>query len=171
MKIRVFLLLLLVFTVTFSPILFAAPYADKPEITSRTSDMGKLLIRQTKVPDISEIGIPPYPDAKAYQAKDASEMVANGKKIIMLPYIKLLSTDPAETVVAWYKDHLEGYTYEDVFGASWVFWKGDKQYNGLDIRLLSTIENVAISAAIKEMDYDADMKGTQSVIDIYYEPK
>jgi len=171
MKIKIFLLLLLIFTVTFSPALFAGPYADKPEITSRTSDMGKFLIPQAKVPDISEVGIPPYPNAKVYQTKGASEMVANDEKIIKLPYIKLLSTDPAETVVAWYKDHLEGYTYEDVFGVSWVFWKGDKQYNGLDIRLLSTIENVAISAAIKEMDYDADMQGTQSVIDIYYEPK
>lgn len=146
----------------------AGPYADKLEIISSTSPMSKMVIEAAKVPDSSSVGIPAYPGARVFQTRGPSEMEVNGKKHKTLAYIKLLSTDPVEKVVAWYKDRLKGYTYEDAFGTS-IFWKGQGKFNGLDIRQRSTIQNVGISKALSAMGYDDDMKGAKTVIEVVYE--
>jgi len=156
---------------TIGSMALAGSYAPKVKITSSTSPMGQMVIKASKVPDKSSVGIPPYPGAKILQTMDKSEMVVNDEKIKTLPYIKLLSTDPVEKVIDWYKDHLKGYTYEDVFGVSWIFWKGHKKFNGLDMRFFTTIENVRVSEAIAAMIYGENMKGSKSIIEIYYEPK
>jgi len=146
----------------------AEPYADKIEITSKTSPMNQMVIKASKVPDRSAVGIPCYPGAKILQTKDVSEVEMNGQKYKTLAYIKLLSTDPVDKIAAWYKEQLKGYTYEDLFGMP-VFWKGKGKFNGLDMRQRMTIQNVGLSEPIPEMGYDKDMKGVQSVIEITYE--
>lgn len=163
------------FGVVFS--VFAGdPYAPKADVPKNVSQddpqmMSIMMINAAKVPERSAVEIPPYQGARVFQTKDASEMTMNNKKYKTLPYIKLLSIDPPEKIVAWYKEQLKGYTYEDVFGSSWVFWKGKGKFNGLDMRQRTTIQNVTISKAIAAMGYDKDMKGTKSVIEVTYEPK
>ena len=150
-------------------LVIAAPYADKIEITSSTDPMSKMMINGAKVPDRASVGIPAYPGAKVFQTRVAGEMTMNDEVYQTLAYIKLLSTDPVEKVVAWYKEQLKTYTYEDVFGISWVFWKGEGEFNGLDMRQRTTIENVGVSETIAAMEYDKDMKGAKSVIEVTYE--
>mgnify|MGYP005843325123 CR=1 FL=1 len=146
----------------------AAPYADKIEVTSITSPISKMIIKAAKVPDRSSVGIPCYPGAKIFQTRDKGEVEINGQRHKTLAYIKLLSTDPVDKIVAWYKEQLKEYTYEDAFGMS-VFWKGKGKFNGLDMRQRMTIQNVGISPAIDAMGYDKDMKGARSVIETTYE--
>lgn len=150
-----------------------APKADAPKNVGQNSPqyMSVMIINAAQVPDKSVVEIPSYPGAKVFQTKNASEMNANNKMYKTLPYIKLLSTDPPDKIVAWYKNQLKGYTYEDVFGVAWVFWKGEGTFNGMDIRQRMTIQNVGISEAIAAMGYDDVMKGTQSVIEVTYEPR
>lgn len=152
-----------------SNLVMADPYADKIEITSGTNPMSQMVIEVAKVPDRALVGIPAYPDAKVFQTRDAGEMEMNDEKVKTLAYIKLLSTDPVEKIVAWYKEQLNAYTYEDVYGVSWVFWKGKGKFNGLDVRQTTTIQNVMISNTIEAMEYDKDMKGAKSIIEVTYE--
>lgn len=147
------------------------PYAPRVDLPKNADPMSSMTVNAARIPDRSAVGIPPYPGARVFQTRDAGEMTVNGEKYKTLPYIKLLSVDPSDKIVAWYKKHLQGYTYQDVFGMSWVFWKGKKKFNGLDMTRRSTIENIGISRATAAMGYDRDMKGTKSVIEVTYEPK
>ncbi len=176
MKKNIFLIAIIT-VVLWLPVAFAGgPYAPKVDVPKNVGPndpqmMSVMTINAAKVPDKSAVEIPPYPGARVFQTNDASEMMVNDKTYKTLPYIKLLSTDPPDKIVAWYKKQLKGYTYEDVFGTSWVFWKGKGKFNGLDIRQRMTIQNVGISEAIAAMGYDKDMKGTKSVIEITYKSK
>ncbi len=160
-----------------SPVAFAGDaYAPKVEVPKNVSQnspqfMSVMMINAAKVPDKSAVEIPAYPKARIYQTRDAGEAIMNDKKVKTLSYIKMLSTDSPDKIVAWYKKQLKGYTFEDVFGMSWVFWKGKGKFNGLDVRQLMTIQNVGISEAIAAMGYDKDMKGAKSVIEINYVSK
>jgi hypothetical protein len=156
------------------PVVHAAePYASKVDLPKNAdkNNLSVMVINAATVPDKSAVGIPSYPGARVFQTKRAGEMRANDKKYQTLPYIKLLSTDPPDEIVAWYRDQLEEYTYEDVFGVAWVFWKGEGKFNGMDIRQRMTVENVGISEAIAAMGYDEVMQGTQSIIEIAYDPE
>jgi hypothetical protein len=162
-------------TVAFwSPVIHAAePYAPKVDVPENAdkNSLSVMVINAATVPDKSAVGIPSYPGARVFQTKGASEMQANDKTLKTFPYIKLLSTDPPDKIVAWYRNQLEGYTYEDVFGVAWVFWKGEEKFNGMDIRQRMTVENVGISEAIAAMGFDEVMQGTQSIIEIAYDPE
>ena len=162
------LLMIAIVVMVFCPLaVFAGDaYAPKVDVKKNGDPMSAMLINAAKVPDKSAVEIPPYPGARIYQTTDASEMTANDKRYNTLPYIKLLSTDPPDKIVAWYKEQLKDYTYEDVFGTSWIFWKGKGKFNGLDIRDRMTKQNVGISEAIAAMGYGKDMEGTKSVIEI-----
>jgi hypothetical protein len=151
----------------------AEPYAPKVDVPNDAAknSLSVMVINAAIVPEKSAVGIPAYPGARVCQTKTAGEMRANDKKYQTFPYIKLLSTDPPDKIVAWYKDQLEEYTYEDVFGVAWVFWRGEGTFNGMDIRQRMTVENVGISQAIAAMGFDEVMQGTKSIIEIAYEPE
>lgn len=148
--------------------LLAEPYAEKIKITSNTSPMSKMVIEGANVPDRASVGIPPYPGAKIFQTRDVGEMSANDESFKTVAYVKLLSTDSVEKVVAWYKKQLPSYGHKDFYGVSWAFWKGEAKFNAMDVTQSMTRENVMISDATV-MDYDNDMKGAKSVIEVSYE--
>ena len=152
----------------FSANLLAEPYADKIEITSSTSPMSKMMIEAAKVPDRASVGIPPYPGAKIFQTRDAGEMEVNDENIKTIAYVKLLSTDPVDKVVAWYKEQLASYGHKNAYGVAWVFWKGAGEYNSMDMTQSMTIENVQITDATV-IGYEDDLKGAKSVIEVSYE--
>ena len=148
--------------------LLAEPYADKIKITSNTSEMSKMVIEGANVPDRASVGIPAYPGAKILQTRDVGEMEANDESFKTIAYMKLLSKDPVEKVVAWYKEQLPSYGHKDFYGVSWAFWKGEANFNAMDMTQTMTRENVMISDATV-IGYDSDMKGAKSVIEVSYE--
>lgn len=161
----------------FSQLMFAGePYAKKVDVPKSVSQddprfASVMIINASIVPDKASVEIPPYPGARIYQTRPASEMTANDEKMKTLPYIKLLSTDPYEKVLAWYKEKMTGYSSEDVFGTGWIFWKRKGKFNSLDIRDTMTSQNLLVSIANKAFGYDEDMKGTKTVIEVTYVPK
>ena len=148
--------------------LLAEAYAEKVEITSTTSEMSKMVIENSVVPDRDAVGIPAYPGARLFQSDEASEMTMNGVTVQTLPYLKLLSTDPVEKVVAWYKEQLPSYGHKDVYGMSWVFWKGEGEFDAMDMEQTMTRQNVTISDATV-LGFDEDMQGAKSLIQVVYE--
>jgi hypothetical protein len=147
--------------------LMAEPYAEKLVITPDTQPMTKMLVEAAKVPDRETVQVPPYPGARIIQTQDASEMEMNGKTLKTLPYIKLLSTDPMDKVVAWYTDQLAGYAKKDIYGVAWLFWKGPEDFDAIDMGKARSMPNVMISDA-SAFNYDQDMKGAKTSIEISY---
>ncbi len=88
----------------------AAPYAAKVKITSNTSPLAQMFIKEAKVPDASAVAIPAYPGAEILQTRGYGDMKANGKSY--LAYVKLLGPDPVDKVVAWYKEKIPSYFYQ-----------------------------------------------------------
>ena len=148
--------------------MLAEPYADKLKITSNTPEMSRMTIEAANVPDRAAVGIPPYPGAKIFQTRDAGEMEVNDESFKTIASMKLLSTDPVDKVVAWYKKQLPSYGHKDFYGVSWAFWKGEESFNSMDMTHTMTRENVLIGDATV-IGYDSELKGAKSVIDISYE--
>jgi hypothetical protein len=146
----------------------AEPYADKLKITSNTPEMSKMTIEAANVPNRAAVGIPPYPGAKIFQTRDAGEMEVNDESFKTIAYMKLLSTDPVDKVVAWYKEQLPSYGHKDFYGVSWAFWKGEASFNSMDMTHTMTRENVLIGDATV-IGYDGELKGAKSVIEVSYE--
>lgn len=152
-----------------SGLALAEPYADKVKITSNTSPIGQMMIKASIVPERSAVNIPPYPGAVILQTAAPGAMKMNDKDA--LPYIKLLTADDMDKVVAWYKDKLSTYYYQKQGFAGMfihVFWKekGDYQMFDVEARMLNV--NVGISdGAIHKDDYPQ----VKTVIEIAYAVK
>jgi len=148
----------------------AAPYASKVKITSRTSPIGQVFIKAAKVPEASAVGIPAYPGAVILQTRQKGAMKTDAGKPY-LPYIKLLTSDSVDKVVAWYKAKLPRYFYqkEDFFGTnSYRFWKVKGDYGMMDMDAMGTIENVIIADGSQHADVYPDVT---TMIEITYEGK
>lgn len=148
---------------------WAEPYAPKVKITANTSPIARAFIEAAKVPDKSAIVIPAYPGAVALQTRALGEMTVNGKPY--LPYIKLLTSDPVDKVVSWYKKKLPSWYYQklEFFGTySHRFWKVKGDYGMMDMDSLGTIPNVVISDGKQHADVYPPVK---TMIEITYQPK
>lgn len=154
----------------FSTPLNAEPYAKKIQATSSTSQMSRIMFDAITIPDSSDVEIPAYPGALIFMTKAPYQVEVNGEMVMALSYIKLLSTDPLDKVLEWYKQQLTDYNLEEAFGMGWVLWKGGEQdkFNTMDMTDRMTIQNVSLGKAIKAFGYDEDMKGASTVIEIYY---
>lgn len=159
----------LLMSILVSGFALAGPYAEKVAITADTTLMGQMVIKGSKVPDASVVGIPAYPGALVFQTRELGDMESNGQPY--LPYIKLLSADPVEKVVEWYKTNLPAYFYQEVdfYGTySHRFWKVKGDYGVMDIDAMGTNENVIISDGKQHND---DYPSAVSMIEVTYEPK
>jgi hypothetical protein len=148
----------------------AAPYASKVKITSGTSPIGQVFIKAAKVPDASAVGIPAYPGGVILQTRQKGAMKTDAGKAY-LPYIKLLTPDSVDKVVAWYKAKLPRYFYQKkgFFGMnSYRFWKVKGDYGMMDMDAMGTIENVIISDGTQHADVYPKVS---TMIEITYEPK
>lgn len=165
------LMILTVICLCVSGLAIAGPYAEKVKITSNTTPMGQMVIMDSKVPDQTTVGLPPYPGAVIFQTRGAGTMNVNGKDSKSLPYIKLLTSDDMDKVVAWYKDKLSSYYHQKQSFAGMsthVFWKEKGDYNMFDINARMVNENVGISdGAIHKDDYPK----AKTMIEITYVPK
>lgn len=165
------LMLLALICLGVSGLALAGPYAEKVKITSSTTPMGQMVIKNSKVPERFTVGIPPYPGAVIFQTREASSVNINGKESRSLPYIKLLTSDDMGKVVAWYQDKLSSYYHQKKSFAGMsthVFWKEKGDYNMFDITARMSNENVGISdGAIHKDDYPK----AKTMIEITYVPK
>lgn len=152
-----------------SGLVVAEPYADKVKITDSTTPMGQMIIKGSNVPDRTAVNIPPYPGAVIMQTADAGAMQLNGKDA--LPYIKMLTADDMDKVVAWYQDKLSSYYYQKQGFAGMfihIFWKEKGDYQMFDVEARMLNENVGISdGAIHKDDYPQ----SKTVIEISYAGK
>jgi len=159
-----------ILSISASGLAIATPYASKLKITSATSPIGQAFIKAAKVPSASAVGIPAYPGGVILQTRQKGAMKTDAGKAY-LPYIKLLTSDSVDKVVAWYKSKLPKYFYQKkgFFGMnSYRFWKVKGDYGMMDMDAMGTIENVIISDGSQHADV---YPKASTMIEITYEPK
>jgi len=133
----------------FSSMVSGEPFAPKVNVpknvkpgTMEAFDVG--MVRAAVVPDKMAVGMPSYPGAKVVQTMvDMSQMV-NGKKQNCLPWIKLLSADPMNKIVEFYKTNAKGYQFKSTMGIINTFWTDRKDLNPMDVRQICVTPNITI---------------------------
>jgi len=149
---------------------WAEPYAPKVKITQGTSAMGRMFINMANIPDKSAVGIPPYPGAVVLQTREPGAMQGSDGKPY-LPYIKLLTADPIDKVVSWYKAKLPSWQYQKLDfmgGISHRFWKIKGNHGPMDMDAMGTIPNVVISDGTQHAD---DYPPVKTMIEMAYQPR
>lgn len=133
------------------------PYAPKVKAPTgikpfSIEDFDVMGINAAVVPEKSAVEIPPYPGARVLSTISEFKMTINKKKVTCLSSIKLLSTDPVDKVVAFYKEKLKEYRYKSMWdGMINFFWIGGKDDNMLDIKKACVTLYISISSADSKM--------------------
>ena len=116
------LLFLLLSSVTFAQPF--APVASVPDNPNNDPDLalGIAFLKDVKVPDKSEVGIPAYPDAQIIATNQGQEE--------MLPSVRLVSADDIGQVIEYYKKELKDWKNEEFYG-TYMFWSGEDKMNAM----------------------------------------
>jgi hypothetical protein len=168
MKNKIATAAMLIFAVMGTSVV-AGQFDEKVKITSNTTPLGQMVIKAAKVPDASVIGVPAYPGALIFQTREFGQMKSNGRPY--LPYVKLLSADPVDKVIEWYKKELPDYFFEKkgFLGMySYRFWKVKGDYGMLDMDAMGMNENIIVTDGKQHAD---DYPDAVSMIEITYESK
>jgi hypothetical protein len=101
-----------------------APVAPVPENASNDPDLalGIAFIKDVKVPDKSEVGIPAYPGAQIIQTNKGQEGT--------LPSVRLVSADDMKLVIDYYKKELKDWNSEDIYSI-YMFWNGENKMKAM----------------------------------------
>ncbi len=74
------------------------------------------------LPKKGDIPYMPYPGALAYMVQESQEL----DRGVTLPIVGLLSTEPMENVISFYREQLQGWHHHEADGIS-VFWQGGEE--------------------------------------------
>ena len=112
-------------------------YAPKLSMPSDPPDhsevpIAAMFLQSAKVPQASDVNIPRYPDSMIMSTMDASQWSTGDDDAKQLPGMILLAPGDVEAVLAFYKEQLAGWQYEDIYGVH-TFWNGPEGSNPLDI--------------------------------------
>jgi hypothetical protein len=163
-----FLIFILGLTVVSA--LAAEPFALKVNLPKNLENrnMWANVVKQWVIPSKEEVGIPAYPGSFIVALKEKGLMEVNGKKMETLPIITLATADEPAKVVAFYKEKLADWKYENQMGMFDVFWTGKDEFNNMDIAESSTTPNLVIMEAISiQTDF---LPKAKTAINIVYKP-
>ncbi len=96
---------------------------------------------QNNIPSRSEVHVPPYPGAVVFMVHTTDQV----KQVIGkdgFAEIKLVTTDPIEKIVQFYKEHLPDWSYHEDYS---IFWYGEDEFSLA--RLMEGMPNITIQEA------------------------
>ncbi len=153
------------------------PYAPKPEIPGNPPedatkkaeyDLEILMLRSLQVPPKNEVGIPAYPGAKALKYMPASKGSINDEPFVSLPVIEIITVDDPETVAAWYRNNLPGWS-EKEFLQNTYFWGGGN-FHPLKVSGMETPHVGVLEIPRRVLTYFS-MPEAKTTIQIRYRPR
>ena len=117
------------------------------------------------LPKAGEVPYPPYPGA--YVCCHAPESIGNNVKT--LPYVRLLTADPVDAVITFYKDQLQGYYHKEIAVGEGLhaLWQGDED-DFVDV-MNRFIPSISIESAL-DYEYIVAMPEAQTLITVIYQP-
>ncbi len=149
----------------FCQITLAEPFAPMAKLNGQGLKMQKLsgeteAERLQKVPSMEEVGVPPYPGAVII-----SIIIDESGR--MLPGLNLASTDPPETVRAWYTEKLQGWRWSEMLG---LFHQNEGELNVAQLMTTPTVNVMTEEGKAIDMLF-SDVPGVKTRIQITYQPK
>jgi hypothetical protein len=104
----------------------AEPFAPRPHIPAEEADSHQAQsARDSVIPEAARVGIPTYPGAVIIRTFAVGE---RPPKYEGLPIIELISVDDYETVVAYYKKQLPGWTDAEMLSAYYFAQNGNLNF-------------------------------------------
>lgn len=117
------------------------------------------------MPDRSAIPAPPCPGCLVIATLPATPMEVNGEKVSCKPWLRAVSAETVDTVVAFYDKELAAWKKSAQFGGMvHLYWKGDtEELDALDIAAVCTTVHVTVSMAS-----GSEAPGAKTMIEINY---
>lgn len=115
----------------------AGGYAAKLTMPKKLPDhdevpLAEMFLKAAQVPAAADVNIPAYPDARIVSSMGAMQYSGSSGEGQSLPGMVLLSSDELDAVLAFYKDKLAGWQYQDFYGVH-TLWNGPEGSNALDM--------------------------------------
>lgn len=115
----------------------AGGYAPKLSMPSKRPEhvevpLAEMFLKSAQVPPASDVNIPAYPGARIMSTMAGGRFDSSSGEGKQLPGMVLLSADDVDSVLAYYKEQLAGWQYQDFYGIH-TFWNGPEDSNPLDI--------------------------------------
>lgn len=115
----------------------AGGYAPKLVMPKKRPDhvevpLAEMFLSSAQVPAAADVNIPAYPGAKIVSTMAATQFQSSSGDGKTLSGMVLLSSDAVDTALAFYKDKLAGWQYQDFYGVH-TFWDGAEGSNPLDM--------------------------------------
>lgn len=142
----------------------AQAYAPKAELPagSDANSMVALMLLDANVPSREAVGVPAYPGARLVQVMEMPNPVTREVQ----GSVRLISSDTAETVSAWYTDNLLGWSRQEAeaYGIT-GFGEGGREFNPMNPQTWGVLPSVAIS---EDDTYGEIWPDVNTVIEINY---
>lgn len=149
-----------------TPALAGTPFAQRAQIPAEIADtyQGKTA-RDSVIPEQERVGIPSYPGAVVIRTYAVEE---RPPKYTGLPIVEMISSDDYETVVAYYKEHLEGWRDAELLSAYYFaqygninFFKPEEPHVG--IHKLENYYRAGEKELLRKM-----LPGAQTLIKVFF---
>lgn len=125
-------------------------YAPKLVMPSKRPDhvevpLAAMVLKNAQIPAASDVNIPAYPGARILSTMAGGAMQSSSGTAKSLPAMILLTQDSLDSVLAFYKQKLTGWQYQDFYGVHSI-WNGPEGSSPMDIMaghsqvMLSAIE-------------------------------
>ena len=142
--------------------------APTDELANAEFRLGAMLVQAAMVPGRNAVGVPAYPGARVVQTTGPGTGSMNGEPFEALPMVILLSEDAPEKIVAFYREVLPDWQYENMFLTDW-FWSGGGEFHPLEISGMET-PAIGIIELGEVMKYQI-WPEAKTRIDFRYQPK
>ena len=123
------------------------------------------------VPEKSAIEAPPYPGAEIVSISGPWKTRAGGKFVYMgLSTMELVSTDPFEKVVSFYRERLKGWKTKKYQNSESFAKSGEVEVNSRAMKV-PHVSVIQIEGLMNREKYTNLVPGTKTVISVYFERK
>ncbi len=136
-----FMLLLCIQSLESQDIPYAPVYAIPSDLEANQYAHDQRERLKSRIPSKSEVEVPPYPDAVVFMVATSEEV----KQIVGadgFAEIKILTSDPMDQIIRFYKEHLPDWNYHEEYS---IFWFGDGEFSVM--RIMEGMPNVSIQEA------------------------
>ena len=121
----------------------AQAYAPKAQLPAGAdpNSITAMMLQDAEVPSGDEVGVPAYPGAQVVQVMRMPNLLTQEES----GNVRLITSDPPESVVAWYKESLAGWSSKEDWDIT-AFGEGGRAFHPMTPNTWGVVPNVTVAA-------------------------